>query len=432
MGLVKLTLFGLFLSLSFVLATDDIRAYPASTGAVFHFQDLLKLLKTKTIDSPESFIGSLPDEMRRKYVLIYDSRNKIQYASPDQPRILLFNQDSSMAIAFEGVPNPAHKSTAEIIHFDRQKETFNFATLSFSEGTATLDKNPKICASCHHERPIWDSYPHWPGIYGGTHTKSVAEEAMHRRFIDSSGKRGLYKYLDGLSRRPVNDNATSLGGVPLFNSNRDISHELNELNSDRLFKKMRSHPRYGQYRAALLAGFSGSDDFIKLLPGSAGHEEELRMEYTAYERKETEALRLYVSNITRRSLRHLPETPDILAREGVELSPRGTRSFFKGGFALSKMGINLQNETLILNEPVISFSYPRGWGAFSLMSRLTEDVLKDHPQFRSALKNGSASEVSYAISGVADNHSLLARLQSEACFMNTLELDLSVELPLRR
>ncbi|MBC7692370.1 MAG: hypothetical protein H7222_11460 [Methylotenera sp.] len=202
----------------------------------------------------------LPAEMRSNHVLMYASKSS-QFASELFPRVILFDEGAKNIISFVGDPSHPSYSTVEIMQRGEPGSEYSFKRIELKdeEGNAALNfhDNPQECRGCHHCKPNWDSYPLWPGAYGGAryrgpHGRDEPEFKKFLEFMEQNGKRGIYAHLDGLNTTDTR-HTTEING--------DFSLALGQWNSERIFKEVveliKENP---MYEAAIVAAFSGSWD----------------------------------------------------------------------------------------------------------------------------------------------------------------------------
>ncbi|MBC7386072.1 MAG: hypothetical protein H7301_07935 [Cryobacterium sp.] len=143
-----------------------------------NFESIEAYLRESPGSSVEEFIRALPEEMRSRYLLIYESRSP-HSGSLAAPRILMMNADASLILGIAGEASGNRGNTIEVIHTEPGSSRLRFQEIAFDGKKATSEVEPKLCASCHGGfaseswamtmRPIWDRYPNWTGVYGSAH-----------------------------------------------------------------------------------------------------------------------------------------------------------------------------------------------------------------------------------------------------------------------
>jgi hypothetical protein len=129
-------------------------------------------LLTEIKDQPRSwtmdeFLGRLPAALRKDFILMGKSAS-LQSASPEFPRVILKSPDAEVILSFAS--SPKHSGFSKIEAMVWRSPKFEMIEVDFPaelgrEGFAKVQKNPAHCVGCHgaNPRPIWESYPHWPG-----------------------------------------------------------------------------------------------------------------------------------------------------------------------------------------------------------------------------------------------------------------------------
>jgi hypothetical protein len=166
--------------------------FSAFTPAARSYQidELLAAINKNNVSSVEETLAVLPENVRRSFVLMRDSRS-LQQASPDHPRAILFGDDGRFVLTFNGEPNQSGYNTLEIYQVNEQTSKFEFYRLEYplvrgeNGRVATPLKNPAQCLKCHGQdpKPLWSSYPIWPGAYGQRDDLlSTVEKEPYARF----------------------------------------------------------------------------------------------------------------------------------------------------------------------------------------------------------------------------------------------------------
>lgn len=152
-----------FLTLNLVLSSNSFSASNALS-----LEDIRDSIQKNAPSNVDSFIASLPESLRKRFLIVYQSRSS-QSASLENPRIILFGEDGKLLLSFTFSPNDLdEKSFNNRIEIIEQKGLLKptFAEISFSKGKPSLEKNPARCTACHNGEAIFEGYPHWPGFVG--------------------------------------------------------------------------------------------------------------------------------------------------------------------------------------------------------------------------------------------------------------------------
>lgn len=135
-------------------------------------QDLYDLsLQKKTIPAT---LEALPDIFKTNFTLVYNSPS-MQGSTFQHPRAIMFNEDSSLVVTFNGDPEHRGYQHLEAVQFIKEEARWEFFDISFEDDTPRLsDPNPSTCLACHQyparskadPRPNWEPYNVWPNLYG--------------------------------------------------------------------------------------------------------------------------------------------------------------------------------------------------------------------------------------------------------------------------
>jgi len=157
------------------------------------YENIVSYVRGKNV-SVDLIISCLPQELRERFVLVFNSKSPVQ-ASFSKPRVILFNEQATLLLAFHTDPDSADDAynKLEIMQFRDKAEgslklprfRWDMHEISYSSNwlgtrktyfTDSLKPNPASCLKCHQSvhrsvadpRPNWDSYSSWPGVYGST------------------------------------------------------------------------------------------------------------------------------------------------------------------------------------------------------------------------------------------------------------------------
>ncbi|HEY0250071.1 MAG TPA: hypothetical protein VGC41_01040 [Kofleriaceae bacterium] len=225
------------------------------------------------VDSVEQLVPLLPEDLRRSFTFVFATRSPQQDVDPLHPRVVLFGTDARTILAFTGDPKGLDLDTVELIRFRDDLRAFELqrfvlpAAVRRNPSLATLAKdnghiNPADCLRCHgaDPRPLFDSYPVWPGFYGSAQDAfAIApdELASYRAFL--AARTGVYTelaYPEGSEVSPYSL-APAEDQTGRFAPNMRLGMALTELNRKRIARKLETSPRYPLYRDALIAGLLG-------------------------------------------------------------------------------------------------------------------------------------------------------------------------------
>ena len=237
----------------------DIPASPVIT-----FDSLKKLITDNNVNSIESLLPLLPKELVSQYALVTQSRSQ-QEASPSNPRVILFGSNAKFILTFNGDPKQKGYRTLEVTEFKDDTKTFEYREISFSPGgkPSYSQSNPSTCLQCHGTppRPIWDSYPLWPGTYGSQENEldsargaSKKEETQYQTFWKSHLKDPRYQVLpkmDFVHIYGIDDVISDSSKAPVANS--ELGLLLNRLNAQGVARDLKMTSTINPLRYALVA-----------------------------------------------------------------------------------------------------------------------------------------------------------------------------------
>jgi hypothetical protein len=220
--------------------------------------------------SVAEFLAALPEGLRSHYVLMFQSRSP-QAASYDAPRVILYGNDGRLVVAFG-----ADSDAVDVMNFDEDTNSFVFHEVTFPNepgrpAMAVSDANPERCRACHGTplRPVWDSYPLWPGAYGESAVlpPSKFERDGYASFQRVRAEHPRYRYLVEHRDTAIAATQRRYRGEASLASNVELSELLGELNARSVAGELRASPGFESYRYALLAALSAKcGDATRFLP----------------------------------------------------------------------------------------------------------------------------------------------------------------------
>jgi len=215
-------------------------------------------LTTPLPTSLDAFLRSLPDAMRRQFVILKDSRS-VQAASPEHPRLVLFDSRGDQHFLALGVstdPGDSHYEAVEIFEFDAATKTFHFHSLDFSTSPGVVsDRNPDECKGCHttHLRPNWKPYQAWP-------------EALGRNAVITDAERDEFRtnYLPRIGNTAVKRWSALLepdytGESPSAALNARLGPVIDAM----IVQRIQKHPKFAESKTLILAGLLGCDIYVR-------------------------------------------------------------------------------------------------------------------------------------------------------------------------
>jgi len=212
----------------------------------------------------EAALAQLPAALRSNYVLMFHSRS-LQEASPAEPRVLLYSRDATLVVAFNANAAQRGGDALEVMRYDARSARFLFQELRFpagaeSSGPVASPLNPPQCLACHGAvaRPIWDTYPAWPGAWGERYRAALPEEQADalRRFMAAREAHPRYRWLLQTGRYVQSLTASrreTYNRAAPEPSTFEFTQRLARLNLHSIAAQLAAAPDYPAFRHALLA-----------------------------------------------------------------------------------------------------------------------------------------------------------------------------------
>jgi hypothetical protein len=227
------------------------------------------------VDLINELVPLLPQELRRNFTFVYESRSPFKAAiTPKLPRVILFTDDARLVLTFIGDDQKPGADLLETMSFDDDQAKFvmHAYLLPAAERRAWRPSaSDAKCERCHgaDPRPIYDSYPLWPGYFGSvldTFPKDrigQKEGKNYAAFAAQAAKTGVYKdliYPEGtpvspfLDPRLFKDNTVELDAALLpYLPNARLGIALTELNRQRIYRKLAAGPGFAANEKKILA-----------------------------------------------------------------------------------------------------------------------------------------------------------------------------------
>ncbi len=248
-------------------------------AADFTFDALAELVRSRSVATVEQALAVLPAELRANYALVFASRS-LQDAAPAAPRAILYGADGRFIVTFNGDAGERGYDVLETMQFDERSNSFHFREVSFpsAESPKVSEDNPGRCTACHGRpaRPIWDTLPTWPGVYGERYRAGLSkpESIGMQAFLARQAQDPRYRYLIGARR--FGDRATYVASAAtLYNGqnfeppNARLSALLATLNVRSLVADLAAQPAFAPHRYVLLAAAAGNcGDLKSFFPAS--------------------------------------------------------------------------------------------------------------------------------------------------------------------
>jgi hypothetical protein len=229
----------------------------------------------RPVDSVAELVPLLPDELRKNFTLVYDSRSPFKASiTPQLPRVILFSDDARLVLTFIGDEAAPGADLLETMSFDDEQAKFvlHAYLLPAAERRAWRPSAADAkCERCHgaDPRPIFDSYPHWPGFYGSVQDTFPRDRVGEKEgknfaaFAAGAARTGVYKdliYPPGtpvspfLDPRLFKDSTVELDPelFPVM-PNARFGIALTELNRRRIYRKLAAGRNFAANEKKMLA-----------------------------------------------------------------------------------------------------------------------------------------------------------------------------------
>jgi len=248
------------------LVLGGIGVLAGASAHAFDFADLRSMVEERGIRSIEDLIPALPGSLRYRYAVVFSSRS-LQGASFTSPRIVMYGEDARLVITFNGESGQRGYRAVETMEFNDSDRAFRFREIEFPERAEDArpvvfsEPNPDRCRLCHGTpaRPIWDTFPSWPGAYGERYHAALSpeERAGLQSFLARQAEHPRYRHLLGAARfadpeffRP--GSATRYGGTAGEPPNAELSALLGALAFRSIARALGERPDFETYAYALL------------------------------------------------------------------------------------------------------------------------------------------------------------------------------------
>jgi hypothetical protein len=204
-GVAVLTMIGCSLGQEETAAESAPIKGASTVPSRFTYEDLVALIQGQGLTSIEEVLPKLPAELRSGYALMRKSRS-LQFASAENPRVILYGLDATLTCAFSGDPTQPRFDTLECFQFRENERLFDFREIQFPtaanglghvvfSGSNVSTDGHTQCATCHgaDPRPNWDAYARWPGAYGSDDDTEYSSE--YAAFVTRRPTAARYRWL---------------------------------------------------------------------------------------------------------------------------------------------------------------------------------------------------------------------------------------------
>jgi hypothetical protein len=246
--------------------------------------------KVKNLDGFLSELFKQDPELTNNATFIHTSRSaQREEISPELPAVTFFS--SHFIARMTGDKNgKKHYNKLEVVSL--KGGTLGYHLFDFSKSAEKrVSLNEKSCTGCHGRvpRPIWASYPMWPGFYGAhddlINGKSPTEEKNWKTFVENHGDEERYAHFPLSKFYAKNDN-------PIFDKKGEIDYSrrknlqfskfMGSVRAAFFAKELTRWKDWPRYNLAVLGILSGCD-LNQLVPPTVfeAHEKRLKMSYAA-------------------------------------------------------------------------------------------------------------------------------------------------------
>ena len=331
---------------------------------------LKEILASRTFLSIEEIVEALPEEFRKNYVLQMASESP-QYATPTEPRVILYSNDGKLLLAISGGPEGMSTSPIiEAVEYDELTHTSrpHLVQLQSSSALGSTPKvrilenpsdlypvgHPRNCATCHGSpfRLIWDSYSHWPQTYGSGFRDPLLtpiEQAKWERFQKVNSKKGIYRHLPEVGRVSFSE---------MTDKNTELTHLLNAQNEEKIFERVRHNPVLQRYRREVLAALvlDDSEEFAAHL------NPELRTDFLAGQTQRREAILAATADNTQRKKelyrRALGGVTEVDSRFVSDFDFKHAEKLARIQYFMDRAGVSMADWSMTRGLGTYSFSDP--------------------------------------------------------------------------
>ena len=139
-----------------------------------NYEEFLKVAEKPEVTDVNSFLAQLPAKSMSLVGLAHTSLSlQKEGINPEFPGVIRGTADGKIIFRYVCNPDSELKSNIEIMRFDETSQEFKFSSIHFNKEKKEIIENPQECLTCHQvnngvaiTRPVWSSYPLWPGMYG--------------------------------------------------------------------------------------------------------------------------------------------------------------------------------------------------------------------------------------------------------------------------
>jgi hypothetical protein len=207
--------------------------------------------------SVEDLLRALPGWLLASHVLVESTRTD-HPASVEHPRLLLFGSDARLLMALGSDPEDPEREVVDLAELE-ESGFWKFRSIDFRTSPPTLSSDDGACTRCHADppRPIWGSYPSWPGMFGAEHDRVTAAQAQRLNALRADPGASDRFFALGLPA-PFGGgdweegDLVRLPGRAYAYANTVFNLELGAAVADGVFRRLRASRRFRELRDELL------------------------------------------------------------------------------------------------------------------------------------------------------------------------------------
>ncbi|MCH9648397.1 MAG: hypothetical protein K0U98_09165 [Deltaproteobacteria bacterium] len=266
----------LLLSLAFVLATDS--TFPLQAQCPMSWDDagvpipnpdppsplgtpelsieeLLQFVHDQGITNVAELLDGMPPAMKENYTLVETTGTGLP-SSVEHPRMILFGSDSRFIMAIATDPDDQQREVIDIADLDDDTGFWKFRSLDMAATPPALSADDSACVACHGSpaRPIWGSYPDWPGIYGPDNDRLTSPQASRLEALRTSEAPASdrFRSIELLDSPYETGDTFSLPGRSYPYVNTVLNMELGAAVADGVYRRARRSPIFRELREEFL------------------------------------------------------------------------------------------------------------------------------------------------------------------------------------
>jgi len=209
------------------------------------------------ISNVEGLLGVLPGWLLANHILVESTRAGGR-ASVEHPRLILFGSDARFLMSFASDPADPRREVVDVAELEA-RGAWKLRSLDFRTGPPTLSADDRACVACHGDppRPLWGSYPSWPGMFGAEGDRVSAAQAGRLEALRANPAASDRFFALGVPA-PFGGGAWEAGdlvrlpGRAYAYSNTILNMELGAAVAEGAYRKLRASPSFRPLRDELL------------------------------------------------------------------------------------------------------------------------------------------------------------------------------------